>query len=283
MRRFALPFSLTLIAAACGSGFPMPKTACVPNAAIACVGVGACMGSQTCKADGSGYNACICGASPDGGTGTDAGGMGLDAGPDVNDGCVRVAPNFLCGLAPQCGCGANQTCDVDYPTKSTGETICVQSTANGGLASHCTQTANCAPGLSCWGGVCRPYCANEGVQCNTQGTGVCEQLHDANNAAIPNATVCSLHCRLDDPSTCGGSTEGCIWLGGNETDCADLYSYNTISCSAQKPWCAPGYECLQNNTCAKWCQVGQGYCGGMYCTPFGSPFIVQGVEYGVCQ
>ena len=284
MKRAAIAIALCGLVeiAACGSGFPTLKTACMANTTTACVGVGGCAGAQTCKVDGSGFDVCVCGKSPDAGTTPDAS-MIVDAGKDQNDGCVRVAPNFLCGLAPQCGCGPQETCDVDYPAKSTGETRCVQSTANGAIGSRCTLTSQCAVGLACWNSTCKPYCAKENTPCGLPKTNTCAQLYDTQNAPIPNATVCGINCRLDDPTTCGGSPNGCIWTGGNDTDCFDLSKYNTFSCSQQSPWCAAGYICLQNNTCAKACEVGKGFCGNLYCTPFGSAFIVQGVEYGVCQ
>lgn len=43
-----------------GGATVIAKPLCVPGQSVACVGPGACQGGQTCKADGSGYEACEC-------------------------------------------------------------------------------------------------------------------------------------------------------------------------------------------------------------------------------
>lgn len=219
--------------------------------------------------------------------GTDAAGLdsaadaaGVDAAEAGS--CKTVPPADICGLAPQCGCGPDGTCDVDYPTHSDGTTICVASTKKAGIASGCGTTSDCGVGLTCWSHVCRPYCPTVGLDCGIAGTGQCEQEY-SETQAIPNATVCEISCALDDLYACGGGTNGCIWVGGDQTDCVDLSPYNQTSCSNQSPQCAPGYSCLQNDTCARWCQVSLDDCGALQCTPFDTPLIVHGVEYGVCQ
>jgi hypothetical protein len=49
---------------------------CTPGASVACVGTGGCAGGQVCKADGSGYGACNCGAA----SGSASGASGASAG-----------------------------------------------------------------------------------------------------------------------------------------------------------------------------------------------------------
>jgi hypothetical protein len=209
--------------------------------------------------------------------------IGADASGDSGS-CQTVAPNHLCGLAPQCGCGPHQTCDLDYPTHTDGTTACVTTTGTTAIGSSCTSTSGCAPGLSCWGDVCRPYCATPGVPCAAAGTGLCSQWTNANGQPIPNAIFCDIKCALDDLYSCGGGSAGCIWRGGSESDCADLTPYNTTTCTAQAPYCLPGYVCLQTYQCARWCQTSLNNCpGALQCYSFAPAVVVNGTEYGYCQ
>ena len=57
--------------AGCGSS---ASKVCTPGQSVACVGVGACQGGQLCKADGTGYEACLCGGGA--GSGGSSGGLG---------------------------------------------------------------------------------------------------------------------------------------------------------------------------------------------------------------
>jgi hypothetical protein len=65
---------LVTLFVACGSSTDSPSTAtCAPGATQACLGAGACSGAQSCKDDGSGWNACDCGGTKaDTGGGTDS-------------------------------------------------------------------------------------------------------------------------------------------------------------------------------------------------------------------
>jgi hypothetical protein len=201
--------------------------------------------------------------------------------PD-SGGCFTVGPTHACGLAPQCGCDSQSTCDVDYPTHADGTVQCVQSTSGAGIGSYCATTSGCAPGLACWGSVCRPYCATPGLSCGNALLDNCEQWYESQQA-IPNATVCEIDCKLDDLYACGGGENGCIYYNANETDCLNLGPTSSVSCTPQNPNCAPGFACLTNYTCAQWCEVALDNCGNLQCTPFNTPFVVHGIEYGVCQ
>jgi hypothetical protein len=59
-----LAASGVVLAIACGSAIT-DREACAPGRSIACVSQSGCSGAQTCKADGSGFEACQCGAAPD--------------------------------------------------------------------------------------------------------------------------------------------------------------------------------------------------------------------------
>jgi hypothetical protein len=214
----------------------------------------------------------------DGGPGTDGGSK--DASIDVNDGCKRVAPSLVCGLDPQCGCGPQGTCTLDPNNFQNGSTLCVQSMGSGMAKTPCTNTSECSPGLGCLYGLCRPYCSTDGAPCNVANTYQCSQYYYMSKP-IPNGTMCMLNCTLDDPNSCGGGTRGCYWAGGDKSDCSDLKGYNTVSCTQQDPYCAPGYVCLSDNTCHEWCMIGSPACN-LNCQPFAQPLTVKGIEYGYC-
>lgn len=205
--------------------------------------------------------------------------MGVDSGSN----CKTVPPNNLCGLDPQCGCGANGTCDVDLQLLN-GTTKCVQSTGNGQIKSACKTTADCAAGLGCLFGACRPYCSTNGTKCQQPNTTNCLQLVDNNMAPIQNLLVCELDCQLDNANDCGGPNEACVYFGNSDVDCRDATGANSTTCSQQKPVCSPGYVCLSNYTCAKWCKVGQNSCpNNKTCVSFSTKVIIKNVEYGACQ
>jgi hypothetical protein len=65
-------FVLLFLLTGCGGG--STKSTCVAGMSIACVGPAGCQGGQICKADGTGYEACICGSGTDGGGGAPAAG-----------------------------------------------------------------------------------------------------------------------------------------------------------------------------------------------------------------
>lgn len=220
--------------------------------------------------------------------GNDSGNPGNDSGgqPDTSvDNCTKAPPSNVCGVDPQCGCNTG-TCEVDQ-MKLDGSSACVTA-GSLGIGKACTATANqCATGLTCIWGVCRPYCGSigDGGKCNQPGTGVCRQLNDSNSKAIPNLVVCSTDCTLNDPNSCGGKS-GCVYDGTNMvTDCYPVGT--SMTCTKTQTNCAPGYECVTTNmvnyTCNKWCKIGGNDCGAKVCGGFQPKVIVNNVEYGVCQ
>ncbi len=85
----ALALAALTLGVACSSEPISAPPGCVPGQSIACVGAGGCAGGQVCRADGTGYDECQCGApdaatdaSPDDGSTTDTGAD--DAAPDTS-------------------------------------------------------------------------------------------------------------------------------------------------------------------------------------------------------
>jgi hypothetical protein len=138
---------MALVWACGGSGTP---SECVPGQSIACTGVGPCAGSQTCKADGSGYEACECiaGAQSDAGARLDSASVASDgAAADTERGGKSDAgamPDssaetlWFCGAvddAQVCSCVhstvAIDECAVPHPP------CCFLFTGDAGIACEC--------------------------------------------------------------------------------------------------------------------------------------------------
>ncbi len=224
-----------------------------------------------------------------GSSGTSSGSSGTSSSGGVDAGsCVTVPPSNACGLAPQCGCASNQTCDVT--NKSNGSVSCILA-GGGPLASLCTTSAQCAAGLTCAYGACRPYCETANAACTGTGLGMCAQYYDTSGTAIPNSTVCTINCDLRNPSpVCGSNT--CIWDGSvNASDCDKAGTKGVFAaCSAYND-CQQGMACVFHpffgDECEPWCRVGNDNDCGLLSScvdVYGPDAPVQnGVKLGHCQ
>jgi hypothetical protein len=232
------------------------------------------------------------GTSSDGSSSTD--GAASDASIDMNvpdtfdaGVCAKVPPSNLCGLDPQCGCGAG-TCDIDR-TVTTGATVCTSagSTPRG---RACTASSQCMQGDTCESGACRPFCTTLNAACNKTGTTKCVQS-GLGGSAVTNFKVCEIACALEDASSCGGAGAGCVFDDtSGATDCAAVGTSNT--CSATTSDCTAGNVCVNSGGgasygCFRWCRVGasgatdcQGT--GGTCSGFSTPVLVNAQEYGAC-
>jgi len=219
-----------------------------------------------------------------------------DAAPDVVDAafdaadaspvCTTVPPNNLCGLVPQCGCSATQTCYVT--NDQTGATSCITA-GSGAQGSACTSTGSCALGLTCVFGACRAYCAAGSQQC--AGGALCFDPVNSQGNPTPNRHVCSINCDLRSPNAaCPGN--GCEWFDAQHvTDCRTAGTGGQdLPCNSNAD-CKPGFECYPINplitTCQGYCRLGQnGDCGaGSSCTDvFGNDAPNQnGSKLGLCE
>lgn len=197
-------------------------------------------------------------AGGDGASGTpDAGGSsGSSGAPDAGS-CATVAPSNACGLTPQCGCASNETCDVT--NKSNGAVGCILA-GGGPQGSLCTTSSQCAVGLTCAYGACRPYCAAENTACAGTGLGMCGQYYDPPGTAVPNSKVCTITCNLRSPSAaCGSNT--CIWDGSlGATDCDAAGTKSLYATCTKYNDCQQGLACVYHPLfgyeCERWCRVG---------------------------
>lgn len=216
----------------------------------------------------------------------DSGNAGDSGNPGDSGGTCVKPPPASCGLAPQCGCGANQTCEV---TDLTGATACTG--AGSAPQGHaCTTTGGCAAGLTCVFGACRPYCATAGTACGMP-LGDCLQVKNTSMVDIVNLKVCLVACALDDANSCGGLPTNttdpvatCVPTTTGVTDC-ETGGRSTTTCGGQNaPFCAPGYLCANGTTCQKWCKVGgTGQCGALTCGALMPAVSIGGIQYGSCR
>lgn len=211
-----------------------------------------------------------------------------DAGSDASDAgaCVTTAPSNACGLVAQCGCASDRTCAIT--TASTGAVSCVVA-GTSPVGSPCTATTQCAKGLTCEYGTCRPYCATSGAACAST-SGTCTEVYDADGDALPNAKVCTIPCDPTKPAAaCGTNT--CIFdTGLLVTDCdahggAGMYDI----CDAYNS-CKPGLACINHPLfgfeCERWCRIGGSDCGlGETCEDvYGADAPMSGgAKLGHCQ
>lgn len=219
-----------------------------------------------------------------------------DASPDAtSEACATVPPNNRCGLDPQCGCGANETCDVTNDV--TGATSCV-SAGSATLGRPCTQTGDCLAGFTCAYGACRPYCKTPGTKCGVGGTYLCVQSKNTDGKPIPNRAFCTINCDPRLPSAVCG-TNGCEWFAeayapDKVSDCNRAGTKTALAPCDYTDECLPGHACIDHPSskigyeCEQWCRIGQSPSdckSGFTCKDvFGAKApVINGVKEGVCQ
>lgn len=206
--------------------------------------------------------------------------------PDASDGAACETP---CGLAPQCGCLATQTCDLD----GTGARACVSAgTTKAGAA--CLSTRECAAGLVCGNAVCRAPCAAAGTSCTGDRAGACKEYAQSTSDGGTSSvtyTACAVTCAYDKEDSCGFRkgdllAAACVYQPSTGTaECEKVRNVQLQSglCNADAE-CGAGRVCVAGSgfsSCRRLCKVGDASaCGG--CGGFTPPRVVGGVTYGFC-
>jgi hypothetical protein len=245
--------------------------------------------SKPAAAEDSGASSDDSGTSSSSSGGIDA---GVDAAPDATvdagSSCATVPPSNACGLAPQCGCAVNQTCDVT--NLASGAVGCVLA-GGGPVGSYCTSTTQCAKGLTCGYNTCRPYCPTVGAACAGAGLGPCAQYYDpAAGTPVTNSKVCTIACDLRSPSAACGSNNCIFDTTINATDCDKSGTVALYGACTRYNDCQQGLACAKHPVfgfeCEKWCRIGQNDCGLFAtCTDvYGATAPTSGgVKLGHCQ
>jgi hypothetical protein len=234
------------------------------------------------------------GGSSTGGTGgSSTGGTGGTATGGTGGTCVAPVSG-PCDTFPQCGCAPTEACDVQSLT--TGSTACYTS-QNLTLTSACATRGQCIAGASCVFRGCKGFCASN-ADCPNHGECFQVQYDDGGTGKpSPHYTVCTDQCHPWNPTgTCGSGLACEPWSGLGENPgqsvCALTGAISTTSCSTANPFCAPGWACLGDNTCRKWCRVNTpGDClSGQTCfglvdtaNPNNQGLFVGTTEIGVCD
>lgn len=214
--------------------------------------------------------------------------------PGATPACAATPPTNRCGLVPQCGCGANETCDVT--NDATGATSCVTA-GSGTLGRPCAQTGDCLAGLTCEYGACRPYCGAARSKCAAPGTDLCVEILGEGGKAVANKNVCTINCDPREPTAVCGSN-ACHWLPdyyapSKVSDCNFGGAVAELDACKTTSDCKPGLACTTHPTygleCERWCRIGvAGDCGSdpaFKCKDVfgGNAPIINGVKEGICQ
>ena len=186
-----------------------------------------------------------------------------------------------CDDFPQCGCTANQNCDV---TDATGVTAC-EPAGSVPAYGNCTALGQCGVGYQCVGTVCQPFCGSNN-DCPGAGRECIQVLSGATgNPPIPADFVCTSGCNPIDPQAICGPGTTCDFFDITHTQCfgPSGFGMGANGCTQTNPFlCAPGYICLSDNSCMKWCRIGHNDCSGAQtCLDLGDS--LGGVEYGYCD
>lgn len=201
-----------------------------------------------------------------------------------------------CELVSQCGCTAEQRCDL---ADSAGARACVPdgTVAPGGA---CGPTAACRRGL-CIGvrgdgsGVCHSFCEAT-VDCRAGAR--CLPVVVVEGGAtrtIPGVRTCSSACALVPSSGCPSSYGCALFIADPDAvfpeyyaECAAAGPGTTGDACSTSTGCSPGFQCLVRQ-CTRICRVAMGDsdCAddpGTSCRAnFEAPYLVDGFEYGFCQ
>jgi hypothetical protein len=194
----------------------------------------------------------------------------------------------------QCGCKVNEKCGVINET--TGESAC-GATGNLAAGQKCGNDTACAPNTWCdhFTGTCERICEDAsdcvaGAKCVT--------APKATGGLIPGLKICTSNCEPVTASPCGPGVT-CAFDSSADVQGFDCFvsglKKEAAACTASRD-CDKGLLCLDGataDTCERWCTpidttfpTTMNNCttaGKTKCIAFGTPFIRNGVEFGVCR
>jgi hypothetical protein len=204
-----------------------------------------------------------------------------------------------CDILPQCGCNTGYACDID--TLDNMGTGCREVTGMGHESTACTSLEQCDKGWGCienvgGGAACREYCTTNTdcgpprgqcvIDLGVSGAPpVCSSNCDplaATNALCPSGTKCLLLNTVYQSVTYPIVDCGAAGTGMNGANCKQNNMANEALCAG--PFTCVTFNNGNTYTCQRICNKNNpgGTCGGQTCLSFSPPFVVAGIEYGVC-
>lgn len=210
----------------------------------------------------------------------------LDARPDGN-GCATQP----CDILSQCGCASFESCDLNDTDTATA----CRGTSGGKEGASCAVATACAGLYTCAffenSGNCERYCAKD-ADCIAP-RGLCAtQLLNSANQPIPGALLCTSNCdptATSDPLCPAGWACSLTNEGPRDVvDCLPAGTGTQGQVCSDTVLCAPGYTCtvpasgpsLCRRTCAP--PANTGCPASTTCAAFTPPFVVGGMQYGIC-
>jgi hypothetical protein len=210
-----------------------------------------------------------------------------DMAKPVTPTCTPTISGSACNVFPQCGCAANQNCNVENTTTGAAQCAAVGTVGLWGSCDPKQVGANgdgvCVAGSSCVDGVCSPFCSTN-ADCGGSNRD-CVQVDSVNSSTgvatpIPGFQICLSYCDPTSPQSsangytacgagvnCFGNTDGSSYCeapvtasGTSKVDCT-----GGGAAVGDPTLCAAGYACIPSTfsaTCYKQCHVS----GGTECT-----------------
>jgi hypothetical protein len=207
---------------------------------------------------------------------------------------ASTCPTVPCDLVEQCGCAANQACDLDF--SDLDGTACRGIATPGDVNDTCTAINQCDAGFVCVGdgtdNSCKRYCADD-ADCGSPRGQCVIQLVDETSTPIPGAITCSSNCdpvAATQPLCPTGWSCDLFTAGTAEiVDCRVAGAAGQGAACSATVACAASFTCVNDgvsDVCGRLCRRPAGTeCSaspGTTCFGFTDPFVVGGQEYGVC-
>lgn len=169
-------------------------------------------------------------------------------------------------------CGASEKCTLSIPGQGVAAGWECGPAGPTAAWNTCSLDADCADGLWCeqGTGVCKPWCVDAAT---CPAGAACIAARQSDGTAIPGWTVCTAHCRPDNPGARCGTNATCIMLTIDdldgprlEGDCAASGGKKAGCLCQASADCAPGLACDPSDSkCHAWCETGGICAGGSQC------------------
>lgn len=238
---------------------------CVPGSTQPCVGVGACIGGQTCNADGTGFDPCRC--APDGGEPDDAGRREDGGRPDAGATDAGAEAGLEDGGATDGAAVDGARADGAISDGAAGDA------SDDDAGARDAGSPDCAPACASSERCCRGTCVNRTAPAGVDGR---------DDPSFSHCDGCGLACDADRASVCASPADGdpprCLCgalpqCAAGEICVGDAGAFTCVDTSTDPDHCGgAGRACPEGESCiagacecgstGSSCPVGRGCCGG---------------------